>query len=685
MDKINKIDSDEKNNINKLEINNEINSHFEKNYNFKNPIEYNNKTRILDENIIKTLELVDSIDKNEISIYENIFLTNNYPSKLSMRQMAKYYTTDNKYLEQTQQLIKSIDCKNIIRDNNIDLALTYYDEIKKETGFHEKYFYFDFEFAKQFNKNQMAMTFSSIYNIMSPIISLCVPILILILPIILIKLQGKDFNLSEYVNILKPLIQKTSLGSLFMNFESSDGTKKIYLVLSALFYCFSIYQNILSCVRFYSNIQKIYSYLLTFKSYIDNTLLNIKYFSSLLKQHDTYNVFTKELQDKETQLKIIYEDFKNIESFEVNYNNILEIGKIMTTFYKLYDDDIYDQLFIYSFGFNGYLHNLLNINEQVVNNKLHKAKYISKNKCQEEEIETEKLETEKLETKKLETEKLETEKTETEKLETEKLETEKLETEKLETEKLETEKTETKKLETEKLESKQKSNNKNKNKNKKIKLIVENIFYPKFINSQEIIVKNDFNLDKNIILTGPNASGKTTFIKSLFLNILLSQQIGYGCFKKINFIPYDYFHCYLNIPDTSGRDSLFQAEARQCKNILDFINDNDSDETHFCIFDELYSGTNPDDAIISANAFIKYISSLDNVCFSLTTHYVNLCEKIKEYSKINNCHMGTINNKETNDVEYTYKLLDGISQVKCGLQILKNMKYPSDILENLEK
>ena len=221
--------------------------------------------------------------------------------------------------------------------------------------------------------------------------------------------------------------------------------------------------------------------------------------------------------------------------------------------------------------------------------------------------------------------------------------------------------------------------------NKKIKLIAENIFYPKFINSQETIVKNNCNLNKNIILTGPNASGKTTFIKSLFLNILLSQQIGYGCFNKLYFIPYDYFHCYLNIPDTSGRDSLFQAEARRCKNILDFINNNDSDETHFCIFDELYSGTNPEEAVISANAFIKYISSLDNISFSLTTHYVDLCEKIKKYSKINNCHMETIINEETKDIDYTYKLSNGISQVKCGLQILKNMEYPSNILENLEK
>jgi energy-coupling factor transporter ATP-binding protein EcfA2 len=673
-------------NIKNNENENEIVSHLKKKYNFNNPILFNSKTRTISKSTIETLELIKSIDDSEIPIYENIFLTNNYPSKLSMEQMVKYYTTDTEYLEQTQQLIKGIDRENIIHDNNIDLALDYYEEIKKETGFCEKYFYFDFDFVKQLNKNPIVMTFTSMYNIISPIISLCIPILLLILPIILIKLQGCDFNFIEYINILKPLVGRTSIGSLFMNYDNSDNTKKIYLVISVLFYCFSIYQNILTCIRFYSNVKKIHNYLLTFKTYVKNTISNMEYFSSLLKPYNTYDIFSKELTDKKEKIKYIYKDLENITPFEFNYTKFTEIGNIMTTFYKLYDDDLYDNLFIYSFGFNGYLYNLVNINEHIVNNKLHKAKFINKSELKEEKVELEesefkeeKVELEESEFKE-EKEKVELEESEfkEEKVELEESEF-KEEKEKVELEESEF-KEEKEKVELEESEFKEE---KVELENKKIKLIAENIFYPKFINSQETIIKNNFNLDKNIILTGPNASGKTTFIKSLFLNILLSQQIGYGCFTKLYFIPYDYFHCYLNIPDTSGRDSLFQAEARRCKDIIDFIGNNDSDEIHFCIFDELYSGTNPEEAVISADAFIKYLSALDNVSFSLTTHYVNLCEKIQKYLKINNCHMETTIDQETKDVKYTYKLSDGISQVKCGLQILKNMNYPSNILENL--
>ena len=72
--------------------------------------------------------------------------------------------------------------------------------------------------------------------------------------------------------------------------------------------------------------------------------------------------------------------------------------------------------------------------------------------------------------------------------------------------------------------------------------------------------------------------------KMLLINVILSQQYGYGYFDNGVLNPYDHIHCYLNIPDTSGRDSLFQAEARRCKNIIDTI-ETHANEKHFCIFE----------------------------------------------------------------------------------------------------
>jgi DNA mismatch repair protein MutS len=181
-----------------------------------------------------------------------------------------------------------------------------------------------------------------------------------------------------------------------------------------------------------------------------------------------------------------------------------------------------------------------------------------------------------------------------------------------------------------------------------------------------------------MVITGPNASGKTTTLKTALINIIFSQQIGFGCFSSLKLTPYDNIHCYINIPDTSGRDSLFQAEARRCKEIINHIEEED-DLTHFCIFDELYSGTNPDEAIVSATAFMSYIVNKPNVTCLLTTHYIKLCKNLSKIKHIKNYHMKTENNN--GNLEYTYLMIPGISKVKGGIKVLQDMDYPQEILD----
>jgi len=214
-------------------------------------------------------------------------------------------------------------------------------------------------------------------------------------------------------------------------------------------------------------------------------------------------------------------------------------------------------------------------------------------------------------------------------------------------------------------------------------------YYPPYIGKEH--VKNDFDLSMNMIITGPNASGKTTGLKTTTLNIIFSQQFGCGFYKSCVLNPYTHIHSYLNIPDTSGRDSLFQAESRRCKEIIDIINNSTSGEQdiqprHFCIFDELYSGTNPSEATKSAYAFLLYLSKHDNVDFILTTHYVSICKKLKRSNKIANYKMivDMIDMPDgTNNVKYTYKMKKGISKIQGAILILEEMKYPSEIINEI--
>ena len=165
-------------------------------------------------------------------------------------------------------------------------------------------------------------------------------------------------------------------------------------------------------------------------------------------------------------------------------------------------------------------------------------------------------------------------------------------------------------------------------------------------------------------------------------NIILCQQIGCGFFDDAKVKIYDFIHCYINVPDTSSRDSLFQAEARRCKDILSIIEDN-LDKTHLCVFDELYSGTNPEEAIASAYSYLTYLNNNKNVNYILTTHYYKLCKKLdKNVSK--NYHMYIEKDISNNDFKFTYKIKKGISKIKGGLKVLKDLEYPEMIIKTID-
>lgn len=208
---------------------------------------------------------------------------------------------------------------------------------------------------------------------------------------------------------------------------------------------------------------------------------------------------------------------------------------------------------------------------------------------------------------------------------------------------------------------------------------IRGVYYPNLAGSQNC-VKNDVKLDKNFVISGPNASGKTTLLKTILANIIFTQQVGCGFYKKCVIRPYHRLHCYLNIPDTSGRDSLFQAEARRCKEIVDLIH-TDISLNHFCIFDELYSGTNPYEAVASAFSYLAYLAKYPNVNIMITTHFLNLCELLERKEKYNAIQMET--EVIGSDAIYKYKVKKGISQVRCGIRVLRQLNYPQEILDKV--
>jgi DNA mismatch repair ATPase MutS len=196
--------------------------------------------------------------------------------------------------------------------------------------------------------------------------------------------------------------------------------------------------------------------------------------------------------------------------------------------------------------------------------------------------------------------------------------------------------------------------------------------YPAHIEMEDR-VPNTLDLSANIIITGPNASGKTTQLKTTAINIVLTQQFGVGFYE----------HCSI-IPDTSGRDSLFQAEARRCKEILDVVKTTDVDTTrHFCIFDELFSGTNAEEATTASFAFLKYLQGFPNVDFILTTHFVKLCQKVEKAGVLRIANYKMDADVNGNEIVFTYEMVNGISKIKAAKMILIQMGFPDEIIAEM--
>jgi hypothetical protein len=614
---------------------------------FKLPIEYLDASciQMLSKNIVNDLELlktkpplndIDNCDKttlvacneskdDDYNLYYHVFNPKNIFEKNIINRWSKYYTNNVEFLSETQQLLKNytsfkkvefVEHKPIMQEDGIYNKC---ENIIYDNGFVNNYQYIDIPLLSSFNNNSLCLQILSIYNLSSPVFSLLIPILFLLLPFFIIKLQGHKITFGLYFEHLKKVFSNHIIGQLFTSFSNTNFTNKLYLLFSFGFYIFQMYLNFTSCIKYFTNIKYIHETLYDLKHYIMSSLNKYNNFLKYSKDLNNYKTFNDAIKNNIAIFSSYLHELNKITPYALNINKLIELGQLMKCFYCLNkNENIIDSLY-FSFGFNGYLKNLETL-QNFINTKV--MNYCNYDKSKSTSFDNAYFANLNIIDKNVK-------------------------------------------------ECNNESNKECSNESNKELTKVKNSNYK--------IVKNSYSLDKNIIITGPNASGKTTLLKSTLFNIILSQQIGCGFFNNASIKVYDYIHCYINIPDTGGRDSLYQAEARQCKNILEIIEKN-STKNHFCVFDELYSGTNPDEAIDSAYGYLNYLNKFNNIDYVLTTHYTKLCKKLSKQN--NNFYMKVNNNAK--DFEYTYKIKKGISKVKGALKVLQDLNYPENIITNMK-
>ena len=176
-------------------------------------------------------------------------------------------------------------------------------------------------------------------------------------------------------------------------------------------------------------------------------------------------------------------------------------------------------------------------------------------------------------------------------------------------------------------------------------------------------IKNDFKLiGENCIIQG-QAAGKSTLIKTLVLNILLSQSFGIACATKFILTPFYHINTQFNIPDVKGKKSLFEAEMHRCKTNLDILSKTSKDNKCLFVMDEIFNSTNALEGISSAYGVLKKMSSYKNSCNIVTTHYGYLT-KLSNFRKFKMEKMGNV---------FNYKIVKGVSKQFLAIEMLKKI------------
>ncbi len=181
-------------------------------------------------------------------------------------------------------------------------------------------------------------------------------------------------------------------------------------------------------------------------------------------------------------------------------------------------------------------------------------------------------------------------------------------------------------------------------------------------------VCNDFVLDNNIyIISGSNMSGKTTFMRTVGINMVLAQAGSYVCASNMSFSKMNVITSMRVFDDLNEGISTFYAELKRIKMIIDKANSNKN--TLFLI-DEIFRGTNSIDRLKGAEGVLKELSKL-GVAGMITTHDLEVCRLEDNYQGIANYSFSE--NYINDEIYFDYKLKHGKSKTTNAEYLLKKV------------
>ena len=205
-------------------------------------------------------------------------------------------------------------------------------------------------------------------------------------------------------------------------------------------------------------------------------------------------------------------------------------------------------------------------------------------------------------------------------------------------------------------------------------LVAQSFWHP--LISPDFVVSNNLSMGQgtaNLIITGPNAGGKTTSLMSLVINIIFAQSFGIAPSTSLRITPFAKIHSYLDITTNLQEGlSLFAAEVDRSKKLKQSILSCTPGQKTFTIIDELFSGTAPDVASDVGFQFASQLGDMKHSMSIITTHFPRLTALEKETKNFANFKVADATFGANGEIVYPFKLVKGASTQNIAQHMLKN-------------
>lgn len=187
-------------------------------------------------------------------------------------------------------------------------------------------------------------------------------------------------------------------------------------------------------------------------------------------------------------------------------------------------------------------------------------------------------------------------------------------------------------------------------------------------------VENSFIAERSMLITGSNATGKSTFLRTVAINAILEQTIFTVCARAYQ-APFFYVMTSMNIRDNiNSNDSYFMMEIKSIKRIVD---KKDQTTKLLCCIDEVLKGTNTVERISASAEILRAVSRSNAICLA-ASHDIELASILKQYYA--NYHFQEYITEGGFSCDYI--LYHGKTKSRNAIELLKLLGFSDEIVSN---